>query len=190
MKKNLLYLPLMAALLMPGWAWTEDHDHEGEDVDVEIETVERDVMSYVRSVEPRAVAPMKAWAEDDKEAYIDTLMEIYGSLEEIKELREEAPVFADLYHRILETELKMEYLGHAIQEAESAGDRIKLEEELKRILPEAFDLRMKESEMELAELRAEMTEVEAEWKKRQANKDKIIERRFNELTGKDEDLDW
>lgn len=191
MKKMILTLPLLAALLMPGWAFAEDHDEEMDFDEEEFETIERDVMKYIKSVEPRAVKAMEAWADSEEdEGYLDTLLEIHMSLEEIEELSQEAPKFAKLYSSILAAEIKLEYLGHAIQESESDSERSKLEAELKELLPLAFEDRMKEAEMEIAMLRNEIAEVEAEWKKRKANKDKIIEKRFNDLTGKDDGLDW
>ena len=188
MKTFLITLPILTTLLLPIPAWTDDHDEE--EFEENLETVERDVMNFIRKVEPRAVSTMKAWSKEDREEYVDTLFEIQESLMEIEELREEAPAFADLYHRILAAEIKMEYLGIAIQESESPAERNALEAELKALLPKAFEDRMKQAELELAELRSEISEIETEWKKRIANKEKIIERRYRELTGEDEDLDW
>lgn len=191
MKKYLITLPVMIALLLPGGAFAEDHEEEMEFEEEEFETIEREVMSYIRSVEPRAVDVMEAWSEEeDGDEYIGTLIEIFESMEEIEELKEEAPQFAALYNRILASEIKMEFLGYAIQEAESDEERAALENELKTLLPRAFEDRMKEAEMEIAMLRKEIAEVEAEWKKRQANKEKIIQKRFQDLVGENEGLDW
>lgn len=191
MKKILFTLPLLFALFLPGSAFADDRDEEMEFDEEEFETIEREVMRYIRSVEPRGVEVMEAWSEEDEnDEYIMTLIEIFESLEEIEELKEEEPQFAALYNRILVSEIKMEYLGYAIQEADSPEERKALEDELKALLPRAFEDRMKEAEMEIAMLREEIAEVEAEWKNRQANKEKIIQKRFDDLTGKDDKLDW
>ena len=142
MKKYLLTLPLMAALMMPGWAFAEDHDEDmdmDDDMEMEMEmdedmefdeeefeTIEQEVMSYIKSIEPRAVPVMEAWGDsEDEEGYYETLFEIHQSMDEIEELNEEAPEWAKLYNNILGAEIKLEYLAHAIEESESDSERSK-----------------------------------------------------------------
>ena len=66
-----------------------------------------------------------------------------------------------------------------------------LKKQLRGKLSQIFDLRMKEREEELRELEAEAAELKGLLEKRAKNRDRIIDRRFNELTeGEDDDLEW
>jgi|GEM_PF-1523202 len=194
------YIPtwmILAGLMFAPSLWAEDHeDHDPDEVEwfkqdmEDLKEIEGTILKYIRRVEPRAIESMTYMAKEDEEEYWEIITELAEALEEIAEITEEEPKFAKLYERILQTEIKMEYLGSAIQSMESEEEREAMKAELRLLLPSAFDDRMKEAEMELSFLRQEIAEVETDWKRRMANKEKIMERRFQELTGADDALDW
>ena len=58
------------------------------------------------------------------------------------------------------------------------------------LLSQIFVQNIKNQKAELAELEQEVDEMKVYLKKRVSNKDRIIERRINELCGTEEDLGW
>lgn len=68
--------------------------------------------------------------------------------------------------------------------------RQELAEELRTILTAAFDRKLEMQRLELAELKAEVEELSQMLKQRADARNEVIERRFRDLTGADEHLDW
>jgi len=89
---------------------------------------------------------------------------------------------------------KSDILGFKIrkekQENPQSTKAASMQLELKALLAELFVQNIKNQKAELKELEQEVDEMKVYLKKREINKDKIIERRFNELCCTEDDLEW
>jgi superfamily II DNA helicase RecQ len=182
----ILLVGLMAPIALPA----EDHDHEEHQDEEELEEREAAVMEYLEEIDPRSVELMEHFGNEEEDEYWEYVEEIAEALEEIEDLKEEAPEFAELYERILRSEVRMETLGSLIQHTDRDSEREDLKKELKELLPAAFADRMKEAEMEIQFLEQEVEEIRADLERRRTHQDRIIERRYQELTGADDGLEW
>lgn len=189
MKKLPLWILLISLFTFPALR-ADGPDEEIEEEMEWMEEMEEVVMDYLKDVEPRAVKRLQELEENEEEEYWEVLIELAEALEEVEELEQEEPEYAALYERILQGEIKIETLGDAIRNEDSEPEREKLRAELKALLPVAFEDRLNETRMELEFLQREVEEVKAEWERLNTNKEKIIERRYNEVTGADDDLEW
>lgn len=62
--------------------------------------------------------------------------------------------------------------------------------ELKSVLGIMFQLRLADQKREIEELRGEIKELESTITKREASREKIIERKLNQMLGKEDDMEW
>ena len=66
----------------------------------------------------------------------------------------------------------------------------KLEKELKKLLEGLFAKRLENQKRELKHLEKEMEEIKSLIKRKENNKDLILKKRFLELTGQDDSIEW
>ncbi len=88
-----------------------------------------------------------------------------------------------------ELELYTQILGAKIKHAGSK-DREAMSKQLRENLNRLFDLKQENRNKELGSLREKITELSKSIEKRQRNKNAIIQRRIEELTGESEYLKW
>ncbi len=139
----------------------------------------------------------------DKKVYVelDKIKELnpekyHKILRELKFKRWDLPRFHEFNEQqskrnqeITELEVLTEVLG-AKYEEETAAKKKEIKAELKEKLQRLFELKEKERESEVAELEKKIDELKKSMKTRKANKEKIINRRLEELIGEDEYLEW
>ncbi|MCG8636842.1 MAG: hypothetical protein MI863_23625 [Desulfobacterales bacterium] len=113
------------------------------------------------------------------------------TIEYLTEIKSFSP---DMYNQLVlaETlEIKSLKIARDIASTASQEDRLAKSEELKRILTEIFQIRQRERELEINQLAKEIDEMKKRVENRNLHKDKIIDRRFNELINPEyRDLDW
>jgi len=74
--------------------------------------------------------------------------------------------------------------------AEDSSTKDNLKKQLMDTLNKLFDKKLELQKDELKELEKRLSEVKQDIERRRQNKDKIIQRRFEELVGVEEDLRW
>ncbi len=88
-----------------------------------------------------------------------------------------------------EMEIYTQILGAKIQHA-NGSERDKLKKELRSKLDKLFEMKQAKRKKELEQLRDKISELSKSIDKRQMNKESIIQRRMEELTGESEYLKW
>ncbi|MEJ2193935.1 MAG: hypothetical protein P8X73_03635 [Ignavibacteriaceae bacterium] len=157
----------------------------GENIDAQEETRILEKLSPEVKVELLKVKDINA------ESYNDLLrdaqfvnFEIYPGFMESSE--------KELYQnerKVDELELQTRAIGIQYQYA-SQENKQYLKNKILPMLEMLFDLKEKQREMEVNMLEKELTQLKESLIVRKKNKDDIILRRFSELTGTDEYLDW
>jgi len=157
----------------------------GENIDAQEETRILEKLSPEVKVELLKVKDINA------ESYNDLLrdaqfvnFEIYPGFMESSE--------KELYQnerKVDELELQTRAIGIQYQYA-SQENKQYLKNKILPMLEMLFDLKEKQREMEVNMLEKELTQLKESLIVRNKNKDDIIRRRFSELTGTDEYLDW
>lgn len=118
--------------------------------------------------------------------------------EEVLERKEDNPQQFERWVKYKKNEYKSMELAERLRDlnrTETTNKKEKEEiktktDELQKVLSILFDLRLQNQKKEIENLRREVKIVEAQIKRREANRDKIIEKKMNQMTGKEEDLEW
>jgi len=95
-----------------------------------------------------------------------------------------------LVHRYDELERKVMDLSKRREQAESPGDRAKLRAQIEDLTGQQFDLRVQARESEIARLERRLADVEATVQQQKALREKIIEKRVQDLLVENNDLRW
>ena len=116
--------------------------------------------------------------------------EMFEHVRHLYFLSKENPKEFAVQKRIHNLEAESHHLGGKFREAQSEKAKEEIGGELKKLLSDLFDLREKQREREAEEIARELERIREMLAKRRANRERIIERRFQELTGMDEGLEW
>jgi hypothetical protein len=109
---------------------------------------------------------------------------------ELMELRQTQP---DRYQEIMaarQLEQQAHELSKKYRQAEAGGDREQIEKDLLEVLQKAFSARLTQRRRRVEALQKELEQQQADLKKREASRARIIQRRFEELTGEGDKLEW
>ena len=120
----------------------------------------------------------------------DMLRGIAAQAREMRELKQRDPERFKQQQQIAEMERRSVELGQKIRRATEDEAKKQAATELKEILSKLFDLRQQEREKSLQQLEREVKEVREALEKRKAKRDEMIQRRFDQLTGRAEMLEW
>ena len=120
----------------------------------------------------------------------DMLRGIAAQAREMRELKQRDPERFKQQQQIAEMERRSMELGQRIRRATDEEAKKSATTELKEILSKLFDLRQQEREKSLQQLDREMKELREALEKRKAKRDEMIQRRFDQLTGRAEMLEW
>lgn len=129
--------------------------------------------------------------------------EIFERLRELvgqyRELARENPAEAEMFVQHQRMEMVSHKLAaqiHRAHEAERYGVDVKpgkieaLEDKLRETLTELLELKLEYQQIELEELENEVEELSRLLEFREQNKDKIVEKRMNEILGEHDPLEW
>jgi hypothetical protein len=111
-------------------------------------------------------------------------------LRDLIRVRDEDPDALPRVLEIREIERNSWKMGERIQETDRDEEKTKLSEELHKALDRLFDYRQEERRREIERLRAELEKLEKTVKSLDERRDEAIEKRFREMTGQGEELDW
>ena len=194
MKKTLTTLGIIGATLLPVNAAEITLEDIYADALEEFEPNERkEIQSFIKKSFPDALKELNVIAKENEDATYQLLDEMIGCYEEYMHLSEEEPEEVTFFINEIRTELKSTTLGIKIRIATKKGDTANaaaLTSELKSLLAKLFEKNIKQAKEELKELENEVKEIRAFVSKREKYKEKIIQRRFDELCGANDDLEW
>jgi hypothetical protein len=111
-------------------------------------------------------------------------------LRDLIRIRDENP---DALPRVLEMrelERNSWKMGERIQQTDNDEEKTKLTDELHKTLDQLFDYRQEERRGEMERLRAELEKLEKSIETLDERREEAIEKKFLEMTGQGEELDW
>ncbi|MDP7398226.1 MAG: hypothetical protein QF541_15250 [Lentisphaeria bacterium] len=165
--------------------------------DVEFE----ELRDFCEAEAPEILEAIESAINGEGEEAIKTVMEAVERYVEYRELSAHDPQLANRWLNYHRGEYRSWQLGDAIrdrrEQARHAGtlarvepELRKLEEKLRRLLVELFEQKQALQQHEVRQMKAELVEMTTIIKKRAAKREQILERRFAELSGNEEDLEW
>ncbi|MFQ5769319.1 MAG: hypothetical protein ACE5HX_02200 [bacterium] len=124
------------------------------------------------------------------EQYHRILLEVMERQRMLAHLELEDPERAELIKKQIKLENKTEELGHDFRISEDEAEKANLEKELKRALSELFDLRELDKQREIERLEKQLQELKNMVKKRKGHREEIIQKRLDQMLGKEDYLAW
>lgn len=125
----------------------------------------------------------------NREKYIELLRESQFKNIKIPFIVKHEKLMHERENKIFEAEVKVEALAAKLKN-KNTNERSKIKQELKNELNDLFDLKEERRKQEVEELQKELSELKKSLDVRVKNKDKIIERRMQELLEEDQYLEW
>jgi uncharacterized protein YicC (UPF0701 family) len=141
-------------------------------------------------IQERLEQARRAFQERRFEEGRDMLRMLGRQLRDMRELRERDPDRFRLQREITELDHRSVMLGQKVRRAPDEEAKKQAASELKEVLNKLFDLRQEEREKNVQQIERDLRELRESLEKRKAKRDDIIKRRFDELTGKAQMLDW
>ena len=168
-------------------------EYADEYVDEEINIGPREekiVFRFLKETEPDKIVELKKLRAREPFEYKEALQHILFEMKEMEELKGSDPKLFDQFMLRRKLERHSHKLAEKIRHTRSKEKRAHLEEELKAVLTKLFPLRCLEIEREINNLSRELKKAQMLLEKKKKFKDKVIERRFRELTGAEDALAW
>ena len=174
----------------------EEPGYEGDEGEYDDEEInigpreEKIVFKFLKETEPDRIVELKKLRAKEPFEYKDAISHIYFEMKKMEELKRKDPKLFEQFMVRRKLEHQSHKLAEKIRHLRSKEKRAHLEEELKAVLTKLFPLRCLELEREINHLSRELKKAKMLLEKKKKFKDKVIERRFRELTGAEDALAW
>lgn len=174
----------------------QDHHKHRDDENKMKEQLEQAIKSIAEFLEewdPEALEHIKNLRKENKwRELAHTMQRGMNHVHHLMELKKNRPEQYKTMKKIHDLDKKCEKLSGKIRESKDK-DKTGYDDlvaELKKALSELFDLREEQRKREIEEMEKRLEEMKKEIKIRSENKDKITEKRLNQLLGKRDKLEW
>jgi hypothetical protein len=145
---------------------------------------------YLKSLNPNLRADLEEIKKLNKERYYDLLRDAHFTRFDFPFMGKREKEEMEVEKRIAEYNISTELLGLKYQTAANNSAKSEIKGVLIKKLGELFELKETQRKMEVAQLQKELEELKKSLEVRKNNKDAIVQKRFNELTGMGDYLDW
>lgn len=151
---------------------------------------EKTILERIKAEEPEEIEPLRKEKLKNPARYEEQLAKFWNDLGRLERFKRENPARYNNLKKQLQLERDCRSVVQQFRKTNDAAQRAKLRIDLKNYLTELFNLRETEREEKVAELEQELAELREMLAFRAKNKDKIIEKRLNEMIGEGEKLEW
>ncbi len=172
----------------PGDDVYEEYDDEDEP-DISPKE-EKKVFQFLKKTDPGRIRLLEMLRHKEPFEYREAIRDILSEMNEMDHLRKDNPKLFEKFVIRRKLEVQSHRLADEIHRSRDKTRKAKLEEELRAVLQKLFPLRCLELETQINELSEELAKAKKLLEIKRKNKDKVIERRFRELTGVEDALDW
>lgn len=159
------------------------------DLTVMFQMSEEEEKEYLKSLSPNLRADLEEIKKLNKERYYDLLRDAHYSRFDFVFMDKGEKERAEIDKKITEYNISTELLGLKYQKANDS-EKSKIKSELIKKLSELFEIKEQQRKIEVAQLQKELEQLKKSLELRKNNKEAIVQKRFNELTGMGEYLDW
>lgn len=148
----------------------------------------REILEELRTQNPQEYKRMLELRKKNPAQFRRQLLKMFRERKPFQPKREFSPQQERLLAEAERLRARIEDLLETIPHIEEEG-KDTYTQQLKTLLSQEFDIRMRLREQEILDLQKQLEERKAQFKKRQQNKKSIVEKRMKELLG-DEEWDW
>ena len=167
-----------------------------------MEKRKKELVDFYQANYPDVLAMVKEVAGDSTNLMVEMLMSTYAEFREMAKLKDQNPEkfkvwlntkMLDIKNKLAEVKSKVMADGIRKLKENPQADPKEIEAkqaELKKLLEETFNARLEREKQEVAAMERKVEEYKKNLKEREENRDKIIEKRYSELTGSKDNLEW
>lgn len=145
----------------------------------------RKLRNFIKEYLPEMVGILEKLQKENPEEFKETIENLYVDMTELEELKQENPEMFSLAIQAQRHSIRSEILAQRYKEKKDAETKTQLLESLNII----FDAKVAINKHEMQHLARELEEVKNRLTRKVANKSKIIQQRFEQITGQTE-FDW
>jgi hypothetical protein len=182
---------LASVLAMPTLAWTQpgvlgpdgpDSEHE-EEFDEELPAKEREALfRELRENNPEGFRRLQRMRKARPRQFRRRMRGLRPMLRD--------PRARELMRKGWKADARLHKLLHAFKTTEKRGEKDKLKGDIRELLNEQFDAKLKGHELHLKEMEKRIAMMKERIAKRKKLKKKIVERYLGRITGDEEGWDW
>lgn len=150
----------------------------------------KEFLAFLKEDNPEKYKELMEMKDLKPQLYRRVLFEGIQHYRHMQMLKKEDPEKYKLMKKEMELDQQMRKLSRQYREAESSAVQAQVKKKLMDVLNKLFDIRTRHREEEIEELKSQVEKLSNLMKKRENNKKLIVERKFNEITGANEGLEW
>ena len=135
-------------------------------------------------------ADLEQLKEDNPDAYQRKIQRGYRHMRRLQKMKEKDPERFEIHIEMMGLGMKCRKLSKEYRNAETSEEKEEIKAELTENLGELFDIRLAQGEVKVKELEEELLKLKERSAERKKNKDEIVARRLEELTGSADGLKW
>jgi hypothetical protein len=154
------------------------------------EETANEILEFYGKIEPESVKEIKKIKTENPKIYQDRLRHMEKEMRYMSRLQEEDPKRFEQALVLRKLEGVCNKLARQFRESTDDSEKSDIEKELRDKLVDLFEMKEQEKELEIERIMDRVDKMRQEIEERKANKDKIIELRLNELTGKEHLSRW
>jgi len=148
------------------------------------------LLDFIKEYTPFTYNRLQELKEIDPFKYEHLLMQKYRQMMELKQMKKSDPEAYKDAIKAMQLDEKTIELSKKYRDSNNKDEKNKIMGELKTVLSTLFDLREKERERKIKQLEEEIKHLKDLLASRRKNKEIIIQKKLDELTGKSEKTEW
>lgn len=151
---------------------------------------EKTILEKIKAEEPEEIEPLRQEKLKNPRRYEEQLAKLWDDVRRLEKFKRENPARYNNLKRQLQLERNCRTLAQKYRQSNDAAGKSQARADLRNCLAELFTLREAERAEKVTELEQELAELREMLAFRAKNKDKVIEKRLNEMIGESEKLEW
>jgi hypothetical protein len=150
----------------------------------------KEIIGFFSEIDPQIEDEMKVMKSRNLREYQERLRRMDKEMRYLSRLQDEEAERFDQAIALRKLEVQCNKLARLYRKSNDETKKSQLEQEIRDKLVQLFKMKEQEKELEITRIMDRVDKMRQEMKERKANKDKIIELRLNELTGKEHLSRW
>ncbi len=154
------------------------------------EKQEQETLEWISGIDPDLAQSYRELKTEAPKQYRSLMRNAFFTMKRMERIRRRSPERYEHQKKIHVMEARTRILGIKFRRSEDEREKDKIRDEMRTMLDTLFDLREKDRQAEIKRLEKELARLRESLTLRRKNKDRIIERRIDELTGVLDELHW
>ncbi len=148
------------------------------------------VYAFLKEYHPERIEKLERLKEENPEIYIRAIEDTMRDIREMEELKKNNPARFEEIMELKKSERLSWQLAGAYREEREITKKTDIQQRLRAVLNTIFEYKIKQHQKEIGLLTQEIEKLKARIQNRIQNKEKIIDKRLQEMIGEKEEFEW